>query len=155
EIAHVWLRFHPSEINRLFPPDTVSAGSGSSVITQMRTVAGGKFRASYHAGMNAMIPETKDMTVDVDTKAGVRRFFAVDAQAKKPESLNAFERQPVRIAARTTSGGGTSKNTPKILFTKPADGAKDVDPGLAEITVTFDQDMEEGFSWTGSGPEFP
>jgi hypothetical protein len=30
-----------------------------------------------------------------------------------------------------------------------------VDPGLSEITVTFDQDMGEGFSWTGGGPEYP
>ena len=30
-----------------------------------------------------------------------------------------------------------------------------MDPALKEITVTFDQDMEEGMSWTGGGPEFP
>jgi hypothetical protein len=155
EIAHIWLRFHPGELNRLFPPDTVSTGPGGAVIAQMRTVAGGKLRASYHAGMNVMIPDPKDMTVDVDTKAGVRRFFAVDTQAKKAEYVNAFERQPVRIAGRTGAGTGGGKNAPRILFTKPADGAKDVDPAMAEITVTFDQDMEEGFSWTGGGPEFP
>ena len=31
-----------------------------------------------------------------------------------------------------------------------------VDPGLREITVTFDRDMnEQGMSWTGGGDEFP
>ncbi len=152
EIAHLWLRFHPGQINRLFPPETVSAGSGSGVITPMRTIASGKFRASYHAGMNAMIPEPKDMTVDLDTKAGVRRFFMVDTQARSAKYANAFERQPVRLPA--LAGRGTA-NAPRILFTKPANSATDVDPLIKEISVTFDQDMSEGFSWTGSGPEYP
>src|SRR5579862_1133425 len=136
EVAHIWLRFHPKEINKMFPPDTVSEGATPGVISQMRTIIGGKFRASYHAGMNAMIPEPKDMTVDVDTRAGVRRFFMVDTQAGTAQYVNAFEGQPVRLAsmAQGKSAG------PKILFTKPADGATEVDPSLAEITVTFDQD---------------
>ena len=28
-------------------------------------------------------------------------------------------------------------------------------PRLKEITVTFDQDMGGGFSWTGGGPDYP
>jgi hypothetical protein len=150
-VAHVWLRFHPGEINKIFPPDTVSAGLTSGAFGQMRTIIGGKFRASYHAGMNAMIPDPKDMTVDVDTKVGVRRFFMVDTQAATAQYVNAFERQPVRLAV---AGHGKTE-APKILFAKPADGAQDVDPGLSEITVTFDQEMGEGMSWTGGGPEFP
>ncbi len=152
DVSHIWLRFHPGEINKIFPPDTVSASTTPGVITQMRAIAGGKFRASYHAGMNAMIPEPKDMTVDVDTKSGVRRFFMVDEQAQTAQYVNAFERQPVRLAS---AAGHAKADAPKILFTKPVDGAADVDPGLREITVTFDQDMSEGFSWTGSGPEYP
>lgn len=151
EVLHVWFRFHPGEISKLFPPDTVSASATAGVITQMRAIASGKFRASYHAGMNAMIPEPKDMTVDVDTKAGLRRFFMVDQQAKTAEYVNAFERQPVRLTAMGRGKG----EVPKILFTKPVDGATEVDPALTEITVTFDQDMSEGFSWTGGGSEYP
>src|SRR5690349_19583381 len=50
-IAHVWLRFHPSEINRLFPPDTVSDGTNvAAALAKMSTISGAKFRASYHAG---------------------------------------------------------------------------------------------------------
>jgi beta-lactamase regulating signal transducer with metallopeptidase domain len=44
---------------------------------------------------------------------------------------------------------------PKIVATSPAVGATDVDPGLTEITVTFDQDMGGGMSWTGGGSEYP
>jgi hypothetical protein len=52
-------------------------------------------------------------------------------------------------AAETTQG------PPRIVSTSPAVGATEVDPGLAEITVTFDRDMGGGMSWTGGGPEFP
>jgi len=48
-----------------------------------------------------------------------------------------------------------AQGPPQIVSTSPADGATDVDPALKEITVTFDQDMEGGMSWTGSGPDFP
>jgi parallel beta-helix repeat protein len=44
---------------------------------------------------------------------------------------------------------------PAIVETSPAVGAKDVDPSTSEITVTFDRDMGEGFSWTGGGPDYP
>ena len=151
DVAHIWLRFHPKEINKLFPPNTVSSGATPAVISQMRSIIAGKFRSSYHAGMNAMIPEAKDMTVDVDIKSGLRRFFMVDTQAGTAEYVSAFERQPVRLSSMAQG----KSEPPKILFTKPADGATDVDPGLPEITVTFDQEMGEGFSWTGGGPEYP
>lgn len=151
-VAHVWLRFHPAEINHLFPPETVSTAPSPATLGQMRTVIGAKFRASYHSGMNAMIPEPKDMTLDVDTKNGVRRFFTVDTQAQKAEYVAAFEKQPVRLPALS---GSSHAVAPAIIMTKPANGATDVDPTLNEITVTFDQDMEAGFSWTGGGPEYP
>jgi beta-lactamase regulating signal transducer with metallopeptidase domain len=44
---------------------------------------------------------------------------------------------------------------PNIVSTSPEVGAKNVDPALQEISVTFDQDMSEGFSWTGGGPDYP
>ncbi|MCA9444834.1 MAG: hypothetical protein KC964_28875, partial [Candidatus Omnitrophica bacterium] len=44
----------------------------------------------------------------------------------------------------------------KIVSTLPEVGATDVDPGLSEITVTFDRPMNtDGYSWTGGGPNFP
>ena len=49
----------------------------------------------------------------------------------------------------------TGQDAPRIVSTSPAVGATEVDPALKEITVTFDQDMEGGMSWTGGGPEFP
>src|SRR5438046_743413 len=61
-ISHVWLRFHPKEITRLFPPDTVSASGTTNLLAQMRFIANTKMNSSWHSGAGAMIPEPKDMT---------------------------------------------------------------------------------------------
>lgn len=53
------------------------------------------------------------------------------------------------------SSAQAAQGAPQIVSSSPARGAADVDPALKEITVTFDQDMEGGMSWTGGGPEFP
>lgn len=44
---------------------------------------------------------------------------------------------------------------PIIVGLVPQNGAKDVDPNLKEIRVTFNMPMGEGFSWTGGGEQFP
>jgi len=45
---------------------------------------------------------------------------------------------------------------PRIVETFPAVGAKDVDPSITSISVTFDQDMDtRGYSWTTGGSNFP
>jgi RNA polymerase sigma-70 factor (ECF subfamily) len=53
------------------------------------------------------------------------------------------------------SSAQAAQGAPQIVSCSPARGATDVDPTVKEMTVTFDQDMEEGMSWTGGGPEFP
>lgn len=59
------------------------------------------------------------------------------------------------ILALGLIGAAVAQNPPMIVETVPAIGAADVDPGLTEIRVTFDQDMATGFSWTGGGPYAP
>jgi hypothetical protein len=44
---------------------------------------------------------------------------------------------------------------PRIVKTSPPQGETGVDPGLKEVSVTFDRDMEAGMSWTGGAPLFP
>jgi hypothetical protein len=95
-ISHVWLRFHPKEITRLFPPQTVFADGDSNLVWQMRAIANAKMNSSWQAGGRAMIPEPKNLTVDVDTKDGPRRFFSVDTEAQTAQYRVAFETQPVR-----------------------------------------------------------
>jgi hypothetical protein len=58
---------------------------------------------------------------------------------------------PFSRDARKARPGGA----PQIVATSPAVGATDVDPATTEITVTFDRDMSDGFSWTGGGPDYP
>ncbi|MGP8198543.1 MAG: M56 family metallopeptidase [Limisphaerales bacterium] len=60
------------------------------------------------------------------------------------------------LAVITLTDAQTGPNVaPRIISTSPRVGAKDVDPSLKEITVTFDRDMDGGMSWTGGGPNFP
>lgn len=44
---------------------------------------------------------------------------------------------------------------PQIVSTSPAVGASAVDGATSEIRVTFDEEMQGGFSWTGGGEAFP
>ncbi|MGH7967317.1 MAG: S41 family peptidase [Limisphaerales bacterium] len=97
-VAHVWLRFHPKEINRLFPPPTVSTAEDAALESQLRSIASHKFTSSWHAGGDAMIPEPKDMTVDVDTTNSVRRFFVVDTEAQTARYISAFAGRPLKPA---------------------------------------------------------
>src|SRR5207302_5985203 len=95
-ISHVWLRFHPKEITRLFPPPTVFADGGSNFVWQMRAIADSKMRSSWQAGGRALIPEPKDLTVDVATKAGPQRLFVVDTDARTGQYVAAFAKRSVR-----------------------------------------------------------
>jgi Peptidase family S41/Tricorn protease C1 domain len=92
-ISHVWLRFHPRELGRLFPPKTVFPDSNRDQVDLMRMIAGFKMRASWHAGNRVTIPEPKDQTVDVDTRGGPRRFFVVDREARTARYVAAFEKR--------------------------------------------------------------
>jgi hypothetical protein len=95
-ISHVWLRFHPKEINRLFPPQTVFDDGATNLLAQMRFIANFKKFSSWQAGGKAMIPEPKDVTVDVDTKDGPRRFFSVDTEAQTARYWAVFANRSVR-----------------------------------------------------------
>ncbi len=55
----------------------------------------------------------------------------------------------------SVKGGENVSDAPRIVSTSPKVGATGVDPSTTEITVTFDRDMAEGFSWTGGGEKFP
>lgn len=49
-----------------------------------------------------------------------------------------------------------AEDAPRVAELVPADNASDVAPGLTELRVTFDQEMNTGgFSFTGGGPHFP
>ena len=64
---------------------------------------------------------------------------------------------PASAGTPVAAGAGTAdeQGPPVIIATSPRAGEMDVDPALAEITVTFDRDMGKGCSWTGGGPDYP
>ncbi len=101
-IRHVWLRFHPRVTARLFPTETVFADGNKALVPEIRAIAGVKMNGSWHAGGRAMIPEPKDMTVDVDTKGDSRRFFVVDVEASTARYVRAFEGRAVRPPPKIT-----------------------------------------------------
>ncbi len=82
-VAHVWLRFNPSEIVKLFPPDTVKASGDAKTYNRMRQICDLRFRSSYHRGNNALIPAVGVYGVDVDVTEGQRRFFSIDLNKKE------------------------------------------------------------------------
>ncbi len=140
KVAHVWLRFHPAEIDRLFPPDTV-LGPGQRTLQQpMRAIAEAKFHSSWHAGDKAMIPEPKDLTVDVDTKGGPRRFFMVDTKAKTAEYVADFADRSVQATSKPAFVPEVDTNCASVVSVSPPNGAQDV--GLEqELRICFDRSM--------------
>jgi len=102
-VAHVWLRFHPGQIARIFPPETVFSDGAGGLAPKMQAIANAKMTSSWQASGRAMIPDPKDLTVDVDTKAGVRRFFVVNTEAKTAEYVDAFEQRAIKLPPAITS----------------------------------------------------
>ncbi|MBE0540939.1 MAG: S41 family peptidase [Verrucomicrobia bacterium] len=58
-VTRVWLRFHPSDINDLFPPETVSAATdvSTNLAAEIRSIADAKITKSYRVGTRVLIPE--------------------------------------------------------------------------------------------------
>lgn len=47
------------------------------------------------------------------------------------------------------------EKAPKVASMTPENGARDVDPDLEAITITFDRPMGGGYSFVGGGPHYP
>jgi len=73
---------------------------------------------------------------------------------------------PVRWAFSTAGEAGESgvpgpmaahapSGPPRVARLEPENGATEVDPSLAELRVTFDREMAEGWSWVTEGGSFP
>jgi beta-lactamase regulating signal transducer with metallopeptidase domain len=139
-IAHVWLRFHPSQINNIFPVETVSTGGASDLEERMRAIAGAKFGSSWHAGNKAMIPEPKDMTVDVETAGGPRRFFMVDKDARKAEYVASFAGRGLAQTAEPAYEPEVDTQCASVVSVTPANGARDVN-SIQELRIRFDRPM--------------
>jgi len=151
-IAHVWLRFHPGELDHLFPADTVLADGDTNLVAKMRAIARSKMNSSWQSNGKAMIPDVKFLTVYADTVDGSHRFYSVDTAAQTAEYIDAFnshsDSRPLTWATAP----------PVVVQTFPEAGRQDVAPGETEIKVTFSKDMaDQSWSWctawSDSNPE--
>lgn len=81
--------------------------------------------------------------------ANPEKFVEIDRAFIRREGLRLTIEQQ---GADAVKAGAT---IPKIVSMTPANSVKDVDPSITELRVTFDVPMAGGFSWTGSGPNYP
>ncbi len=72
-----------------------------------------------------------------------------------PKYMDQIDRQLLGQAGTRSRQAQPTGGPPRIVSTSPANGAKQIDPATAEVTVTFDRDMEPSFTWNGDGPGYP
>jgi hypothetical protein len=152
---HVWLRFHPREIARLFPQATISADGAEKLKDEMCAIANMKMLSSWSAEGGATIPGPGQMTVDVDTKEGPRRFFAVDTRAGTARYAAEFEGRALNLSAEAIelmaqpppdhrqeiAKETGDKSRPRVVSVHPPPGALAVPP-MTELRVRFDRPMD-------------
>jgi len=103
-----------------------------------------KHQIKRRISMIAKFKKTNNWLVPVASVSAVLGMVALtDAQSGPGE-------KPTREASASDPHG-----PPRIVATSPKVGETEVKPDITEITVTFDRDMQPGFSWTGGPPEFP
>jgi Bacterial Ig-like domain len=122
------------------------------------TGSGGDYPSSPE-GQKPQWRDKRTCVLPVKLEAG--HYYRVGINSKSYHGFHSTEGMAADPSAIYFTTQGASPNQmqqmqpPKIVGTSPALGATDVDPATSEITVTFDQEMGGGMSWTGGGPEFP
>ena len=109
----------------------------------------------FEVDMSAVPGKVQRIKIFMETTRvkGWNEIDAVELVAKSGERQWASTAMASSTYASKVTQG--SSRAPRIVSTTPEIGASDVDPSLAEITVTFSQDMGQAFSWTGGGSLFP
>ena len=157
----VWLAFHRMRVDRELACDALALSYAKEEENQPygRTII--KLLEGF--GCSAWAPS---MAGTVENKNQMKERISMIAKFRKTSHGPALagglfialglvtltDAQTSRKSSAPEAAGGQA---PNIVATSPAIGATDVDPGLKEITVTFDQDMGGGYSWTGGGPDYP
>lgn len=94
-------------------------------------------------------------------KLQAARYYRVGINSTSFQNFKSTEGVPAKPAAIYFATKGASEeikrktSKPQIVALSPMNGARDVDPNLAELRITFNVPMGEGFSWTGGGTQFP
>jgi beta-lactamase regulating signal transducer with metallopeptidase domain len=100
-------------------------------------------------------------TCVLPVKLEAARYYRVGINSTSFHNFKSVDQVPAQPSAIyfTTKGASDAlkrkATKPMIVEINPKNGARDVDPGLTELRVTFNVPMGPGFSWTGGPPEFP
>jgi beta-lactamase regulating signal transducer with metallopeptidase domain len=157
----VWLAFHRMRVDRELACDALALSYAKDEESQPygRTII--KLLEGF--GCSTWAPS---MAGTVENKNQMKERISMIAKFRKTShgpalagvlfiALGLVTLTDAQTGGKSAAPEAASGQAPNIVATSPAVGATDVDPGLTEITVTFDQDMGAGFSWTGSGPDHP
>lgn len=107
---------------------------------------------------NEKVIETVTPMRENDGSWKVSGYYCKPAEKNKAaiESVRSEqELATAEIGGQATFLIAADATVPQIVSMKPANDAKDVDPKIKELRVTFNVPMAAGFSWTGGGPNFP
>lgn len=100
-------------------------------------------------------------TCSFPVKLEAGKYYRIGINSKSYQNFRSAAGAPAQPAAIYFTTRGASEDLkamvgkPHVVSMEPASGARDVDPAITELRVTFDVPMGGGFSWTGGGPEFP
>ena len=94
-VAHIWLRFHPSQLGRIFPVRTVKGPGAPEKRRIAKHICAWKIRGSWQNGGLPMVPEKGAVVIDLDTTKQVRRFFSINETAGGAEYYSDFENKPL------------------------------------------------------------
>ncbi len=168
----VWYAFHQMQADRESACDALALSYGSDQERQAygRTIIKVLERYSCRAmspGMAGILENRNQMKARIRM---IRQFKKTDGWPVAAVALfmglalvGFTGVQSSAGSALTTVNPGSAipkasavtRGKPTVVATSPRVGAMDVDPAIASISVTFSEDMQKGFSWTGGGPDFP
>lgn len=154
----VWLAFHRLRADRELACDALAlsyARPGENEaygLTIVKLLEG--FDQSVWAPSLAGILENKQLMKERISM--IAKFKTTNNWPVLAASVSALLAMVTFTDAQSGQGEKTVPNgPPRIVATSPKVGETEVKPDIAEITVTFDRDMQSGFSWTGGPPDFP
>ena len=102
--------------------------------------------------MRVRLEENHDYEFSVNCPS-YKNFKSVQGEAVRPYPVK-FKTGALR-KGKAEKLGEVYESAPFVVETVPEDSARNVDPGLKEIRIVFDQDMASGFSVCGGGEKYP
>ncbi len=89
------------------------------------------------------------------------KVYRLGLNSKSFQNFRSAAGEPLPPETITFATAGASADdlarmsAPKAVTFDPPNGATNVSPATAKLSVTFDQPMGDGMSWTGGGDDFP